>query len=106
MFRWPFRSVRVRLLERDLELLKARIRDLEASRDKAVEGEIYFRARYERLADSVLFNRGEIAAPVHVEQKPSKEALGSRVMRVANAVGSDAGAFRTPHHASIAELPR
>jgi hypothetical protein len=102
---WPFRSVRVRVLEREQQLLQARIRDLEAQATRHQADVAYFRTRYEKLADEVLFRRGEIAAPVHVESPAAKENLGTHVMRVANMVGSASGRKAPTHHASAADLP-
>lgn len=89
---WPFRTLRERLLERDVALLKARLGDLEAQNVKAWESERYFRERYERLADMVLFRQGDIASPIHVEPaKQTTETVNSKVTRIANLVGNATG---------------
>lgn len=105
---WPFRSVRVRLLERDVTLLQARIHDLEAQVTKAREDEQYFRTRYERLADAVLVVQGVSATPVHVQSAKPVEGLGSRVMRAAALAGNPRGvdfSKGSRSHASAADLP-
>lgn len=85
------------------ELLQARIRDLEAQLKSAAEREVYFRSRYERLADEVLFARREIAAPVHVEPEKTSNPIGMRVMRAAGVVGGDMP--KKQDHAGLDHLP-
>lgn len=104
---WPFRTIRERLLERDVVLLKARLGDLEAQNVRAWESERYFRERYEKLADMVLFRQGDIASPIHVEPVPNKtEPVGAKVMRMGNLVGNATGVdFSKRKHAAASDLP-
>lgn len=102
---WPFRSVETRLLEREQQLLQARIKDLEAQLGREVALTAYFRDRYERIADMTLFRAGETQTPIHVEPAKSKrEAVGMSVMRAAAAVGHNVGAFKSPN-GTAADLP-
>ena len=102
---WPFRSVAARLLERDVQLLQARIRDLETQLGREVALTAYFRDRYERIADMTLFRAGETQTPIHVEPaKHTKDPVGLTVMRAAAAVGQNVGAFKAPN-GTAADLP-
>lgn len=86
---WPFRRSIVRQRE---QLLELRLADLQAQLTEQREQTAYFRTRYEKIADELLFTKGAIAAPVHVEPRGgAKENLTSRVMRVANLAGSATG---------------
>lgn len=103
---WPFRSVRVQVLEREQLLLQARIRDLEAQLARERDETIYFRTRYERVADLVLMRQGDVPGPVHVDAPPPQASLASKVARISTSIGSLAGIKPGPSNASIAELPR
>jgi len=86
---WPFRRSVARQRE---QLLELRLKDLEQQLAHEREQTTYFRTRYERIADELLFSRGQIAAPVHVESKTStKEPVTNRLLRIANITGSARG---------------
>jgi hypothetical protein len=78
----PLAFVRTCLLAAD------RLRDAESELARVRADVAYWRSRYERLADDVLFSRAVITAPVHSEPRKAPELLGERVMRVGGMVGT------------------
>lgn len=70
-------------------ILIERLQHLEAACDALKQDVTYWRERYEKLADSVLFRDGLIVAPIHTTPQKPLEAPGDRVMRVASLVGRD-----------------
>lgn len=86
---WPFFRSIARQRE---QLLEQRLQDLRAQLKDVSDREAYWRTRYEKIADELLFAKGAIAAPVHVEsQVHVRERLADKVMRVANIAGSATG---------------
>lgn len=103
---WPFTARAV--LKREQELLQARIRDLEAQLLAERAQTAYFRDRYERVADMVLFRAGETQTPIHVDpvKASGKTPIGVQVLRAAAAAGNDVGAFSHKQpNGSAADLP-
>jgi hypothetical protein len=109
MFGW-FRSHREKLLERDVQLLQARLVDAARRNGELLADRDYFRVRYEKLADLTLFRQDTPpAGPIHHDTEPAVAARtpALQIMRVGAVVGKEAGVDFTHKHGptSAADLP-